>query len=71
VLVANADGADLLVVGHGPRVAELVHRSVSWYCVRNATCPVVVVPPAMATCRTLTPPTAQVPAWVGASAGSG
>jgi nucleotide-binding universal stress UspA family protein len=30
VLVGEADGAALLVVGHGPRVAELLHRSVSW-----------------------------------------
>jgi nucleotide-binding universal stress UspA family protein len=64
MLVANADGADLLVVGHGPRVAELLHRSVSWYCVRNATCPVLVIPPAMATCRTLTPVTGAAPARV-------
>jgi nucleotide-binding universal stress UspA family protein len=64
MLVAHADGADLLVVGHGPRVAELLHRSVSWYCVRNATCPVLVIPPAMATSRTLTPVTAAVPAPV-------
>jgi nucleotide-binding universal stress UspA family protein len=61
VLVAEADGADLLVVGHGPRVAELLHRSVSWYCVRHATCPVLVIPPAMATRRTLIPATAEVP----------
>ncbi len=61
VLVANADGADLLVVGHGPRVTELLHRSVTWYCVRHATCPVLVIPPAMATQRTLAPATAEVP----------
>lgn len=48
VLVSEANGADLLVVGHGPRVAELLHRSVSWYCVRHATCPVLVIPPAVA-----------------------
>ncbi len=29
VLVREADGADLLVVGHGPRATELLHRSVS------------------------------------------
>ncbi len=48
VLVGEADGADLLVLGHGPRIAELLHRSVSWYCARHATCPVLVIPPAMA-----------------------
>jgi nucleotide-binding universal stress UspA family protein len=61
-LVGEADGADLLVVGHGPRVAELLHRSVSWYCLRHATCPVLVIPPAMATQRTLAPATAEVAA---------
>ncbi|MDQ4011553.1 MAG: universal stress protein [Actinomycetota bacterium] len=61
VLVDESDGADLLVVGHGPRVAELLHRSVSWYCVVHASCPVLVIPPAMATRRTLAPATAQVP----------
>jgi nucleotide-binding universal stress UspA family protein len=61
-LVGEAFGADLLVVGHGPRVAELLHRSVSWYCVRHATCPVLVIPPAMATQRTLAPATAEVAA---------
>jgi hypothetical protein len=53
-LVCSAIGADLLVVGHGPRVAELLHRSVSWYCVRHAHCPVLVIPPVM-TRRKLTP----------------
>jgi nucleotide-binding universal stress UspA family protein len=62
VLVGQADGADLLVVGHGPRVTELLHRSVSWYCMRHATCPVLVIPPAMATRRTLAPATAKVAA---------
>jgi nucleotide-binding universal stress UspA family protein len=62
VLVAEAAGADLLVVGHGPRVAELLHRSVSWCCVRHARCPVLVIPPAMATRRTLTRASAEVPA---------
>jgi nucleotide-binding universal stress UspA family protein len=52
-LVDSAFGADLLVVGHGPRVAGLLHRSVSWYCVRHAMCPALVIPPAMATRRTL------------------
>jgi nucleotide-binding universal stress UspA family protein len=48
VLVGEANGADLLVVGHGPRVAEVLHRSVSWYCVRHVTCPVLIIPPAVA-----------------------
>ncbi|MGH3900309.1 MAG: universal stress protein [Pseudonocardiaceae bacterium] len=61
VLVNEAHGAALLVVGHGPRSTELLHRSVSWYCLRHATCPVLVIPPAMATWRTLTPATAEVP----------
>lgn len=61
VLVREADGAVLLVVGHSPWVAELLHRSVSWYCVRHATCPVLVIPPAMATRKTLTPVAAEVP----------
>ncbi|MDQ4104579.1 MAG: universal stress protein [Actinomycetota bacterium] len=52
-LVGEADSADLLVVGHGPRVHKLQHRSVSWYCMRHATCPVLVIPPAMAMRRTL------------------
>jgi nucleotide-binding universal stress UspA family protein len=61
-LVTQAAGADLLVVGHGPRSIEMLHRSVSWYCMRHATCPVLVIPPAMATRRTLTPATARVSA---------
>ncbi len=61
VLAGEADGAALLVVGHGPRATELRHRSVSWYCLRHATCPVLVIPPTMATLRALTPPTAEVP----------
>jgi nucleotide-binding universal stress UspA family protein len=44
-LVAQASAADLLVVGHARRLVEIRHRSVSWYCVRHAGCPVVVVPP--------------------------
>lgn len=64
VLVSQAAGTDLLVVGHGHRwVTEMVHRSVSWYCVRRATCPVVVIPPAMAIRGTLTLATAEVPGW--------
>jgi len=61
-LVGAADGTDLLVVGHSPRVTELLHRSVSWYCMRHATCPVLVIPPAMATRRNLAPATAEVAA---------
>lgn len=61
VLAGEADGADLLVVGHGMRVTELLHRSVTWYCVRHATCPVLVIPPAMATQRILAAATAEVP----------
>jgi nucleotide-binding universal stress UspA family protein len=47
-LVAEASGAALLVVGsHGHRrLTELAHRSVSAYCIRHASCPVVVIPPA-------------------------
>jgi hypothetical protein len=52
VLVASAAGADLLVVGHGYRwVTEMLHRSVSWYCVRYATCPGLVIPPVCAPSR--------------------
>ncbi len=61
-LVDEANSAALLVVGHGPRVTELRHRSVSWYCLRHATCPVLVIPPTMATRRTLRLATAEVPA---------
>jgi nucleotide-binding universal stress UspA family protein len=61
VLAAEANGAALLIVGHGPRATELWHRSVSWHCLRHATCPVLVIPPTMATRRTLTPATVDVP----------
>ncbi|MDQ2881466.1 MAG: universal stress protein [Actinomycetota bacterium] len=61
MLVSHAVSADLLVVGHGPRSIEMTHRSVSWYCVVHATCPVLVIPPAMATRRTLARATAEVP----------
>lgn len=61
-LVAQAADADLLVVGHGARAIEMLHRSVSWYCARHATCPVLVIPPAMASIRTLTSAAAEVPA---------
>jgi nucleotide-binding universal stress UspA family protein len=63
MLVGEADGAALVVVGHGPRATELLHRSVSWYCLRHATCPVLVIPPTMATRRTLTSVSEEVPAW--------
>lgn len=53
VLVAQASDADLLVVGHARRLVEIRHRSVSWYCVRHARCPVVVVPPPIGTHRPL------------------
>lgn len=55
MLVAEAHGAAMLVVGsHGHRrITELLHRSVSLYCERHATCPVLVIPPAMATQRAL------------------
>jgi nucleotide-binding universal stress UspA family protein len=45
VLVAEAAGAELLIVGsrgHGP-VSEAVLGSVSHYCIHHAPCPVVVV----------------------------
>jgi hypothetical protein len=55
VLVAEADGAALLIVGsHGHlRIHELLFGSTSSYCARHATCPVVVIPSAMATQREL------------------
>jgi nucleotide-binding universal stress UspA family protein len=52
-LVSEAAEAELLIVGHGHRLIDLAHRSVSWYCVRHAICPVVVIPSAAATRRTL------------------
>lgn len=55
VLISQAVGADLLVVGHGHRSIDMLHRSVSWYCALRAACPVLVIPPAMATRRTLVP----------------
>ncbi|MGH4014004.1 MAG: universal stress protein [Pseudonocardiaceae bacterium] len=62
-LVAEAAGADLLVVGHTPRsISGRLHRSVSWYCAQHATCPVLVIPPAMAAQRTLFPVSAEIPA---------
>lgn len=59
-LVSEAAGADLLVVGHGRRSIEMLHRSVTWYCVLHATCPVLVIPPTWATRRTLAPAVAEV-----------
>jgi len=49
VLVAAAKDADLLVLGsHGyGRLHHAVLGSVSEYCVRHATCPVVVIPTTM------------------------
>lgn len=54
-LVSQAADADLLVVGHSRHSMEMLHRSVSWYCVRHASCPVLVLPPTMATRRALKP----------------
>jgi len=57
MLVAEADGAALLVVGSHAhrRISGLLRRSVSSFCARHATCPVLVIPPAMATRRALGP----------------
>ena len=45
VLVDNARGADLLVVGtHRPGVLARVLGSVSTHCVHHAPCPIVLVP---------------------------
>ena len=52
-LVSEAAEAELLIVGHGHRLIDMAHRSVSWYCLRHAHCPVVVIPSAAATRRTL------------------
>ncbi|MGH3801587.1 MAG: universal stress protein [Pseudonocardiaceae bacterium] len=60
MLVTEGAGADLLVVGHGLRSIEMLHRSVSWYCVLHASCPVLVIPPAMGIRGTLTPATVGV-----------
>ena len=50
ILVAEADGAALLVVGSHAhrRIVELLRQSVSSFCMRHATCPVLVIPPEMA-----------------------
>jgi nucleotide-binding universal stress UspA family protein len=46
VLLTEAEGAELLVLGRGHRsgVFDIVRNSVSAECVRRATCPVVVIP---------------------------
>lgn len=62
-LVSAAADAQLLIVGHGHHVIDMMHRSVSWYCVRHAHCLMRVIPAAAATRRTLVGPvaaTAQV-----------
>lgn len=58
-IAANAEGADLLVVGHRRRgaVARALLGSVSRHCARTASCPVVVVPtPAASLLDRLVPP---------------
>lgn len=50
-LVSAAADADLLIVGHGPLVIDLVHWSVSWYCAPHAHCPTLVIPAAATTPR--------------------
>ncbi|MDQ3827311.1 MAG: universal stress protein, partial [Actinomycetota bacterium] len=52
-LVSAAADAGLLVVGHGHHVIDLMHRSVSWYCLRHAQCPVLVIPAAATSRKTL------------------
>jgi nucleotide-binding universal stress UspA family protein len=46
VLLTEAEGAELLVLGRGHRsgVFDIVRNSVSAECVRRATCAVVVIP---------------------------
>jgi nucleotide-binding universal stress UspA family protein len=46
VLLAEAENAELLVLGRGHRsgVIDVLRHSVSAECVRRATCPVVVIP---------------------------
>lgn len=64
-LVSAAADAELLIVGHGHHVIDMRHRSVSWYCVRHSHCPVLVIPAAAATRKTLiraVPPTVEVEA---------
>jgi nucleotide-binding universal stress UspA family protein len=63
VLVADSADADLLVLGHNPRSrTNRLHRSVSGYCARHAACPVLVIPPSMATQRTPIHDSEEVPA---------
>ena len=49
ILIAEAGEATLLVVGSRDqrRLVDLAHGSVSGYCTRHASCPVVVIPPAI------------------------
>jgi nucleotide-binding universal stress UspA family protein len=46
-LVAESDGAELLVVGshHKNALERVILGSTSQYCIRHALCPVLVVPP--------------------------
>jgi hypothetical protein len=52
-LVSAAADVQLLIVGHGHHVIDMMHRSVSWYCARHAHCLVLVIPAAAATRKTL------------------
>lgn len=64
-LVSAAANAELLIVGHGYHMIDLRHRSVSWYCLRHARCPVLVFPAAATTRKTLVravPPLVKVEA---------
>ncbi|MBV9057553.1 MAG: universal stress protein [Pseudonocardiales bacterium] len=64
-LVSAATDAELLIVGHGHHMIDMRHRSVSWYCVRHSHCPVLVIPAAAATRKTLiraVPPMVEVEA---------
>jgi nucleotide-binding universal stress UspA family protein len=60
-LVSETTDAELLVVGHGQHLIDMLHRSVSWYCVRHAHCPVLVIPSAAATRKTLITATRRCP----------
>jgi nucleotide-binding universal stress UspA family protein len=66
--VARADG-DVLVVGteRGRRAGRLVHGSVSRYCAKHAQCPVVVVPPPVASGSRR--PTSDMRPWGGPAGG--
>jgi nucleotide-binding universal stress UspA family protein len=64
-LVSAAANAELLIVGHRHHMIDLRHRSVSWYCVRHAHCPVLVFPAAAVTRKSplrAVPPMAEVEA---------